>query len=117
MDSRHNIASLVCVLERSAVLTMEAPPWLAPSVDDRAPAEGSTAAGVEGSSDCLLLKSAQLALIRNDAPKAMEAIQGRCSCELGTAAGLDSVYVRGQAYLAAHEGNKAAGEFQEKRST
>jgi eukaryotic-like serine/threonine-protein kinase len=31
---------------------------------------------------------------------------------LGVAAGLHPIYLRGEAYLAAHEGSKAAGEFQ-----
>jgi hypothetical protein len=52
----------VCVPGRSAVLTMEAPPWRAPPVDDRASAEGPVGAGdpmageVEGSLPFLLLK-------------------------------------------------------------
>ena len=56
--------------------------------------------------------NAQLALIRNDATKAIEALQAAAPYELGTAAGLHPIYMRGQAYLAAHEGSKAAGEFQ-----
>ncbi len=55
---------------------------------------------------------AQLALGRNDASKAIDALQAAAPYELGTGAGLHPIYVRGQAYLAAHEGSKAAGEFQ-----
>jgi serine/threonine protein kinase len=47
--------------------------------------------------------------------KAIEALQPATPYEQGvmsTGAGLYPVYVRGQAYLAAHEGAKAAGEFQ-----
>jgi eukaryotic-like serine/threonine-protein kinase len=55
---------------------------------------------------------AQLALDRNDASKAIAALQAAAPYELGTGAGLHPIYVRGQAYLAAHEGSKAAGEFQ-----
>jgi eukaryotic-like serine/threonine-protein kinase len=55
---------------------------------------------------------AQLALGRNDASKAIAALQATAPYELGTGAGLHPIYVRGQAYLAAHEGSKAAGEFQ-----
>ena len=52
---------------------------------------------------------AQLALSHNDAPKAIGALQAAEPYELGD---LYPVYVRGEAYLAAHEGSKAAGEFQ-----
>jgi len=52
---------------------------------------------------------AQLALSHNDAPKAIAALQAAEPYELGD---LYPVYVRGEAYLAAHEGSKAAGEFQ-----
>jgi eukaryotic-like serine/threonine-protein kinase len=55
---------------------------------------------------------AQLALTRKDASKAVEALQGAAPYELGMTVGLHPIYVRGQAYLAAHEGSKAAGEFQ-----
>jgi eukaryotic-like serine/threonine-protein kinase len=39
-------------------------------------------------------------------------LQAAAPYELGVAAGLHPIYVRGQAYLAAHDGSKAAGEFQ-----
>jgi tetratricopeptide (TPR) repeat protein len=52
---------------------------------------------------------AQLALSHNDAPKAIGALQAAEPYELGD---LYPVYVRGEAYLAAHEGSKAAVEFQ-----
>jgi eukaryotic-like serine/threonine-protein kinase len=55
---------------------------------------------------------AQLALGRNDASKAIDALQAAAPYELGIAVGLHPIYVRGAAYLAAHEGSKAAGEFQ-----
>ncbi len=55
---------------------------------------------------------AQLALSRKDASKAVEALQAAAPYELGMTVGLHPNYVRGQAYLAAHEGSKAAGEFQ-----
>ena len=55
---------------------------------------------------------AQLALGRKDASKAVEALQAAAPYELGMTVGLHPIYVRGQAYLAAHEGSKAAGEFQ-----
>jgi len=52
---------------------------------------------------------AQLALDHSDASKAIGALQAAEPYELGD---LYPVYVRGEAYLAAHEGSKAAGEFQ-----
>jgi eukaryotic-like serine/threonine-protein kinase len=57
---------------------------------------------------------AQLALNRNDAAKAIEVLQAATRYELGDVGhgSLYPVYVRGQAYLAAHEGSKAAIEFQ-----
>ena len=55
---------------------------------------------------------AQLALSRKDASKAVEALQVATPYELGMSVGLHPIFVRGQAYLAAHEGSKAAGEFQ-----
>jgi eukaryotic-like serine/threonine-protein kinase len=55
--------------------------------------------------------NAQLALDRNDAAKAIEALQAAAPYELGMAAGLEPVYVRGQAYLAPHQGSQAEGEF------
>jgi eukaryotic-like serine/threonine-protein kinase len=55
---------------------------------------------------------ALLALNRNEPLKAIEALQPATPYELGIGAGLYPVYVRGEAYLAAREGSKAAGEFQ-----
>jgi predicted Zn-dependent protease len=59
--------------------------------------------------------NAQLALNRNQPLTAIEALQLAIPYELGimgTATGLYPVYVRGQAYLAARDGSKAAVEFQ-----
>jgi tetratricopeptide (TPR) repeat protein len=53
---------------------------------------------------------AQLALSRNDAAMAIDALQPTVPYELGN--GMQPVYLRGIGYLAGHEGNKAAGEFQ-----
>ncbi len=58
---------------------------------------------------------AQLALNRNEPLKAIEALQPATPYELGimgTNTGLYPIYVRGQAYLAAREGSKAASEFE-----
>jgi len=59
---------------------------------------------------------AQLSLLRNDASKAIETLDVAIPYELGslTAApiALYPVYVRGEAYLAAHRGSEAAAEFQ-----
>jgi eukaryotic-like serine/threonine-protein kinase len=61
---------------------------------------------------------AQLALNRNDSSKAIEAIQVATPYELGAPGvlfnfvSLYPVYVRGEAYLAAHQGGRAAAEFQ-----
>jgi eukaryotic-like serine/threonine-protein kinase len=55
---------------------------------------------------------AQLALNRNDTPKAIETLQAAAPYELAGAGGLYPVFVRGAAYLAAHQGNEAAAEFQ-----
>jgi serine/threonine protein kinase/tetratricopeptide (TPR) repeat protein len=68
---------------------------------------------------------AKLALSRNDtttsganSSKAIEALQAATSYELGTPGSgaftpvLFPVYMRGEAYLAAHDGTEAAGEFQ-----
>ena len=59
---------------------------------------------------------AQVALIRKDHSKAVEFLQA-ASYELGTptdriSPALYPVYVRGQAYLDAHQGSQAAAEFQ-----
>jgi len=57
---------------------------------------------------------AQLALSQNDPLKAIEFLQSASPYELGTVgnACLFPVYVRGEAYLAAHQGSEAAAEFQ-----
>ena len=62
---------------------------------------------------------AELALRRNDPAKAIDVLQAAAPYELGspgnTAAftpSLYPIYVRGQAYLAAHRGNEAASEFE-----
>ena len=55
---------------------------------------------------------AGLALSRSDPSQAVQALQVAAPYELGSAGGLYPVYVRGEAYLAAHQGNEAAAEFQ-----
>jgi serine/threonine protein kinase/tetratricopeptide (TPR) repeat protein len=67
---------------------------------------------------CLPAIRGQLALDRNDAPKAIALLQAASAYELGYP-GTDTfshnlypVYVRGDAYLAAHQGEQAASEFQ-----
>jgi tetratricopeptide (TPR) repeat protein len=67
---------------------------------------------------CLPAIHGQVALDRNDAQKAIELLQAASAYELGYP-GTDTyshnlypVYVRGGAYLAAHQGEQAAGEFQ-----
>jgi tetratricopeptide (TPR) repeat protein len=61
---------------------------------------------------------AQLALSRNYPSKAIEALQAATPFELGSSGNtaftlaLHPVYVRGQAYLAGHQGREAAAEFQ-----
>jgi len=60
---------------------------------------------------------AQLALTREDASNSIGALQASSPYELGSPStgfspNLYPVYVRGQAYLAAHEGSEAAAEFQ-----
>jgi len=55
---------------------------------------------------------AKLALVRNDPAKAIENLQTALPYELGTTGGLYPVYVRGQAYLAAHQAMQASVEFQ-----
>jgi len=58
---------------------------------------------------------AQLALNRKDSSTAIEILQVATQYELGSPGQFDvlyPVYVRGQAYLAAHQGREAAGEFQ-----
>jgi predicted Zn-dependent protease len=64
---------------------------------------------------CLPTARAQLALNRKDPSRAVEALQAAAPYELGDMdhgnAGYP-VYLRGQAYLAAHLGGEAAAEFQ-----
>jgi eukaryotic-like serine/threonine-protein kinase len=61
---------------------------------------------------------ARLALNRNDASKALDALQAAASYELGISGynsitlALYPVYMRGEAYLTAHRGGEAAAEFQ-----
>ena len=62
---------------------------------------------------------AQLALSRNDASKALETLQAAAPYELGVNGApsgflpaMYPFYVRGEAYLAAHQGSEAAVEFQ-----
>jgi tetratricopeptide (TPR) repeat protein len=55
---------------------------------------------------------AQLALDRNEASKAIETLRAAVPYELGAVGGLYPVYVRGEAYLASHQGSEATAEFQ-----
>lgn len=55
---------------------------------------------------------AQLELNRNNQGKAIELLRTPLTFELSTEGGMQATYVRGQAYLAAHQGREAAGEFQ-----
>jgi len=61
---------------------------------------------------------AQVALSRNDSTKAIAMLQAAVPCELGSPGAatftpaLYPVYVRGNAYLVAHQGGEAASEFQ-----
>jgi tetratricopeptide (TPR) repeat protein/predicted Ser/Thr protein kinase len=55
---------------------------------------------------------AQIALNRSDSPKAIGVLQAAIPYELGLAASLYPAYLRGKAYLAAHQGSEAAIEFQ-----
>jgi eukaryotic-like serine/threonine-protein kinase len=55
---------------------------------------------------------AQIALSRSDSPKAIEVLQTTAPYELGQKSVLYPAYVRGEAYLAARQGSKAAAEFQ-----
>ncbi|MFY9528090.1 MAG: hypothetical protein WBC04_11985 [Candidatus Acidiferrales bacterium] len=60
---------------------------------------------------------AQLALIRNDSSKAIDSLQVAAPYELGAVGAgfndfaLNPVFVRGEAYLAAHRGSEAVAEF------
>ena len=55
---------------------------------------------------------AAAALQNGSATKALEALAPAAPYELGTAAGLYPAYLRGEAYLTAHQGSAAAAEFQ-----
>ena len=55
---------------------------------------------------------AQLALSHDDPSGAIEILQAAVPYELSDSGALYPVYVRGEAYLAAHKGNEAAAEFQ-----
>jgi eukaryotic-like serine/threonine-protein kinase len=61
---------------------------------------------------------AELTLNRNDGAKAVETLDAAAPYEMGLAGGttfstnMYPVYVRGEAYLAAHQGSQAAAEFQ-----
>jgi eukaryotic-like serine/threonine-protein kinase len=56
---------------------------------------------------------AQIALNRKDSSKAIEVLRAAEPYELGiVVVSLYPIYVRGQAYLAAHKGSEAAAEFQ-----
>jgi Tfp pilus assembly protein PilF/predicted Ser/Thr protein kinase len=54
---------------------------------------------------------AQIAVNRNDSSQAIEVLQTAVPYELGTTASLYAAYVRGEAYLAAHQGSQATTEF------
>jgi eukaryotic-like serine/threonine-protein kinase len=58
---------------------------------------------------------AQVALSRDDPSTAIEILQAAAPYELSGSGALYPVYVRGEAYLAAHRGNEAASEFQKIR--
>jgi hypothetical protein len=55
---------------------------------------------------------AQLALSHDDPSRAIEVLQAAAPYELSGSGALYPAYVRGEAYLAAHQGNEAAAEFQ-----
>jgi eukaryotic-like serine/threonine-protein kinase len=55
---------------------------------------------------------AQLALSQDNPSRAIEILQAAVPYELSDSGALYPVYVRGEAYLAAHKGNEAAAEFQ-----
>jgi len=69
--------------------------------------------------NCLPTLKARLALLRSNPQQALVSVQAAASYELGLPAigfynwpNLYPVYVRGEAYLAAHKGSEAAAEFQ-----
>ena len=53
---------------------------------------------------------AQLALNHDDSARAVDELQSAAPYELGN--GMQAIYLRGKAYLAARDGSKAAAEFQ-----
>lgn len=55
---------------------------------------------------------AQLAICHNDSSRAMQVLQTAAPYDLGLQSGLYPIYVRGETYLAAHQGREAAAEFQ-----
>jgi len=55
---------------------------------------------------------AVLLLNRNDGSKAVEMLQAASPYELGAPGAMRPVYIRGEAFLAARQGGKAAVEFQ-----
>ena len=55
---------------------------------------------------------AQIALSSNDYSKALGALQAGAPYDMGAMGRMYPVYVRGEAYLAAHQGSNAAAEFQ-----
>jgi len=55
---------------------------------------------------------AQIALSRNEPAEAIDLLQATPPYALGYLAPMYSTYVRGEAYLASHQGAKAAAEFQ-----
>ncbi len=55
---------------------------------------------------------AAVALQRKDPNRAVELLQGTSAIELGDTGNLVPVYLRGEAYLILHDGNRAAAEFQ-----
>jgi tetratricopeptide (TPR) repeat protein/predicted Ser/Thr protein kinase len=61
--------------------------------------------------DCLPTIQAALALSRNDQSKAIEQLQAAAPTEMGSG-NFYPVYLRGEAYLAAHQGTEATAEFQ-----
>jgi DNA-binding winged helix-turn-helix (wHTH) protein/tetratricopeptide (TPR) repeat protein len=69
--------------------------------------------------NCLPTLKAKLALLRSNPQQALDSLQAAAPYELGLPAigfynwpNLYPVYVRGEAYLAAHKGSEAASEFQ-----
>jgi len=60
---------------------------------------------------CRPMIHATIALTRGDPPKAIELLEAAAPYELGPG-GLFPAYIRGEAYLAAHQGTEAAAEFQ-----